>query len=65
MPLAPTSNSYVVFANGSTGPLSGFVVNGNANRIMGSTTFLTVDASYWVFKLVFNTGATGTWNLGG
>ena len=65
MPLAPTANSYVTFSNGSTGPLSGFTVNGNGNRIMGSTTFLSVDTPYWVIKLIFNTGETGNWNLGG
>jgi hypothetical protein len=66
MPLAPAADSYVSFANGSTGPILGFVVNGNANRIMGSTTFMTVDTPYWAFKLIYNgsNGATGSWNFG-
>jgi hypothetical protein len=64
MPLAPAANNYVIFANGSTGPLTGFVVRGNANRISGSTEFMTVDTAFWAFKLLFNTGATGNWSLG-
>jgi hypothetical protein len=64
LPSSPVKDTFVVFANGSTGPLSGCVFGRNSQRIMGLSEDLSIDASYFDIKLVYVFGATGTWNFG-
>ena len=64
LPASPSKDSFVVVANGSTGPLTGCVIGRNSQLIMGIAEDLSLDNPFFVVRLVYNYGATGMWNIG-